>query len=130
MGLYCLLRPFCAKTWDLQGISTEHIMQFVNEEQTRKILSQTEFTYELCHEKICFLDRCKISCAVTTQLISAFVLATKTVQSLSFLNPKFQASSQLLWLYSPVCVGPGRKPRRQIFSQCASFHQHINKEIS
>ena len=27
-----------------------------------------------------------------------------------FLNPKFQASSHLLWLYSPVCVGPGRKP--------------------
>ena len=26
------------------------------------------------------------------------------------LNPKFQASSHLVWLYSPVCVGPGRKP--------------------
>ena len=25
------------------------------------------------------------------------------------LNPKFQASSYLLWLYSLVCVGPGRK---------------------
>ena len=23
-------------------------------------------------------------------------------------NQKFQASSHLLWLYSPVCVGPGR----------------------
>ena len=23
-------------------------------------------------------------------------------------NPKFQASSHLLWLYSPVCVRPGR----------------------
>ena len=29
-----------------------------------------------------------------------------------FLNPKFQVSSDLLWLLSPVCVGPGRKPRR------------------
>ena len=29
---------------------------------------------------------------------------------LYYLNPKFQASSHLLWLYSPVCVGPGRKP--------------------
>ena len=29
---------------------------------------------------------------------------------------KFQASSHLLWLYSPVCVGPGRKPRRPGFS--------------
>ena len=29
---------------------------------------------------------------------------------LYYLNLKFQASNQLLWLYSPVCVGPGRKP--------------------
>ena len=36
---------------------------------------------------------------------------TRIVQSLFFLNPKFQASSHLLWLYSPVYVGPGRKPR-------------------
>ena len=27
-----------------------------------------------------------------------------------FLNTKFQASSNLVWLYSLVCVGPGRKP--------------------
>ena len=26
-------------------------------------------------------------------------------------NPKFQASSHILWLYSPVCVGPGRSPK-------------------
>ena len=42
------------------------------------------------------------------------------VQSLYFLNPKFQASSHLLWLYSLVCVGPGRKPRRLVFSQRGS----------
>ena len=30
-------------------------------------------------------------------------------KSLYFLNPKFQASSNRLKLYSPVCVGPGRK---------------------
>ena len=44
-----------------------------------------------------------------------------------FLNPKFQASRHLLCLYSPVCVGPGRKPRRQIFSLRGSYidvHQH------
>ena len=28
----------------------------------------------------------------------------KKVQSLYFLNPKFQASSYLLWLYSLICV--------------------------
>ena len=44
------------------------------------------------------------------KLISAFVFATQIVQSLFFLNPKFQASSCLLWLYSLVCVGPVQKP--------------------
>ena len=44
------------------------------------------------------------------QLISAFVFATQIIQSLFFLNLKFQASSYLLWLHSPVCVGPGQKP--------------------
>ena len=34
---------------------------------------------------------------------------------------KFQASSHLLWLYSPECAGPGRKPRRPVFSQRGSF---------
>ena len=57
----------------------------------------------------------QISFAVTAKLISAFVFATQIVQSLYFLNPKFQASSHLLWLHSPVCIEPGRKPRR--FSQ-------------
>ena len=69
----------------------------------------------------------QISFAVTAKLISAFVFATRIVQSLYFLNLKFQASSHFLWLYSPVCVGPGRKHRRPVFSQrgplinCHSF---------
>ena len=46
-------------------------------------------------------------------------------QSLFYLNPKFQASSHLLWLYRPVCVGPGRKPRRPVFSQRGSY---VNKD--
>ena len=50
-----------------------------------------------------------------------FVLAIWIVQSLFYLNPKFQASSHLLWLYSPVCVGPGRKHRRPVFSQRGSI---------
>ena len=53
------------------------------------------------------------SCAVTAQLISAFVIATLIVPSPFFLNPKFKASSHLLWLQSPVCVGPGRKPQNE-----------------
>ena len=50
-----------------------------------------------------------------------FVFATRLVQFLYFLNLKFQASCNLLWLYSPVCVGPGQKPRRPVFSQRGSF---------
>ena len=55
-----------------------------------------------------------------------------TIQSLFYLNPKFQVSSHFLCLYSPVCVGPGRKPRRPVFSQRGSncvyaWHAAINK---
>ena len=63
----------------------------------------------------------QISFAVTAKLISAFVFALRIVQLLYYINPKFLASSHLLWLYSPVCVGPGRKPRRPVFSQRGSF---------
>ena len=42
------------------------------------------------------------------------------VQSLFFLNPKFQASNHLVWLSCLVCVGPGGKPRRPVFSQRGS----------
>ena len=30
-------------------------------------------------------------------------------------------SNYLLWLYSTVCVGPGRKPRVQVFLRCGSI---------
>ena len=69
------------------------------------------------HAKI----KTQISFAVTAKLISDFVFATRIVLFLYFLNPKFQASSYLLWLYSPVCVGPGRKPRSPVFSQRGSI---------
>ena len=53
----------------------------------------------------------QISFEVTAKLISAFVFAKRIVHFLYFLNPKFQASSQLLCLYISVCVGPVRKPQ-------------------
>ena len=62
----------------------------------------------------------QISFAVTVKLISVFVFATRIVQSLYFLNPKFQASNHLMWLYSPACIGSGRKPRRPVFSERGS----------
>ena len=53
--------------------------------------------------------------AVTTELISDFVFATRILQSLYFLNPKYQASSHLLWQYSLVCVGPGQRKTKTGF---------------
>ena len=45
-----------------------------------------------------------------TICIGAFVFATRIVQFLFYLNPKFQASSSFLRQYRSVCVGPVRKP--------------------
>ena len=42
----------------------------------------------------------------TAKLISAFVFATRIVQFLFYLKPKFQASSSFLCLYRSVCVRP------------------------
>ena len=72
----------------------------------------------------------QISFAVSAKLISAFVIATWIVQSLYYLNPKFQASRHLLWLYSLVCVRPGRKPRRPVFTQRGSFVKNKDAEQS
>ena len=57
----------------------------------------------------------QISFVVTAKLITAFVFPTWIAQYLFYLNPKFQASDHPLWLYSPVCVGPGQKPRKTDF---------------
>ena len=40
--------------------------------------------------------------------------------TLFFRYTQFQVSSHPVWLYSLVCVGPGRKPRRPVFSQRGS----------
>ena len=64
----------------------------------------------------------QISFAVTAKLISVFVFASWIVQFLCFLDPKFHVLIHLLWLCSPVYVGPGRKPRpvfwRQLSQKC------------
>ena len=62
---------------------------------------------------------------LTAKLISAFVFATRIVQFFFYLNPKFQASSSFLSLYRPVFVGPGRKPRRPVFSRCGSYKSRV-----
>ena len=70
--------------------------------------------------------KAQISFAVTAKLISAFVFATRIEQTLYFLNMKFHASSCLLWLYRPVCVGPVRKPHCW-FSHEAAHSMYIYK---
>ena len=47
-----------------------------------------------------------------------FRYTDSTVSTLFFLNPKFQASSLLLC--RPVCVRPGRKPRRLVSTRRGS----------
>ena len=72
------------------------------------------FIWAASWENQCFAyakSKTQISFAVTSQLISAFVFATWIVQSLPFLNSKFQAYSYLQWLYSLVCVRPGQNPQ-------------------
>ena len=64
----------------------------------------------------------QINCEVTAQLISAFVFATRTVQFLFFFIPKCRASSHLLLLHRPVCIGPGRKHRRLVSRVTARFN--------
>ena len=52
--------------------------------------------------------------AKTKPQIGAFVFATRIVQFLFFLNPKFQASSLYQRLHMPVYVGPGRKTEDRV----------------
>ena len=59
--------------------------------------------------------------------IRTFVFALKIVLSLFFLKLKFQPSSFLLWLYSPVCVRPGRKPLL-VFSHTGSDNSIVIKK--
>ena len=80
-----------------------------------------ERLYEPRCEKTGFLHMRKQRRTSAAQLISAFVFAIRIVQSLYYLNPKFQDSSHLLWLYSPGCIRPGGKPRRPVFSERGSY---------
>ena len=85
--------------------------------------------FEPRHEKICFLnmrkkaqtlsaDQLRDNRAADQRLCFRFI---DRIQSLYFLNLAiFQASSYLPWLLSPVCLQPGRKPRRQVFSRLYS----------
>ena len=55
----------------------------------------------------------------------AFVFATRIVQFLSYLNPKFQASSSFLCLYRLVCVRPVQKPHCWFSHEVAHISMYI-----
>ena len=88
-------------------LSVPRIIDFFNTRTHNRKMSRVVRKPAFAYAK----TKTQISFAVTAKLISAVVFAIRKVQSLYYLNPKFQASSHLLWLYSPVCVRPGRKPR-------------------
>ena len=44
------------------------------------------------------------------------------------LLPTYEASNHLVWSCSPVCVGPGRKPQRPVFSQRGSMIYVVNNK--
>ena len=76
------------------------------------IFSKRRLSHCMGKPTICIgKTKAQISFSVAAKLISAFVFASRIVQFLYFLNPKFPASNHLLCLYSLVCVGPGRNPK-------------------
>ena len=81
------------------------------------------------HEKTRILPMQKtnaqISCAITAQLISAFIFASRIVKSIFFLMPKFQASSLFLWLLRLVCVRADWIPQRPVFSRRGSHKYQL-----
>ena len=100
--LSALLKSASHKRMAMEIFSKDQMMQHEKRLNFSSYLSRImrKLDFRLCENKG----------AVTAKLISAFVFATRIVQSLFFLNPKFQASSFLLRLHGPVHVRPGRKP--------------------
>ena len=72
-----------------------------------------KLNFRLCENKAA--DQLRSNCEADQRLCFRY-----TYRTISLLNPKFQASSLLLCLYSSVCVRPGRKPRRPVFSRRGS----------
>ena len=64
----------------------------------------------------------QISFPVTAKLISAFVFA---VQSLYYLNPKFQASSHLQWLYSQIVWDLVGNPKTGFLTTRLKYQKYV-----
>ena len=92
----------------------------MNKSEGKLIVDIDMFHMSLVMRKPAF---CTVYAKTKTQISFAvtFVFATRIVQSLYFLNPKFQVSNNLLRVYSPVCVRPGQKPQGSFETHCVGF---------
>ena len=61
-------------------------------------------------------DQLRSNCAADQRLCFRYMDSTIPLLPKS----EISSSSHLLWLYSPVCIGPSQKPRRPVFSQRGS----------
>ena len=59
--------------------------------------------------------------AKTAQMFSVFIFDTRIEEFILYIYSQFQDSSFLLSLYRPVCVRPGREPRKSVFSRRGSY---------
>ena len=88
----------------------------------------TSQIYEPHHEKnmlFAYADQLRSKGTADQRLYFRYI--DSTIHLLSKLE--ISASSHLQWLYSPACVGSGRKPQRQVFSQCSSYQLALVKHI-
>ena len=114
----------CAVTAQLNRTTNLHLCFHICKKKKKRFSHDAAFIWAATWENRIFAyakTKTQISFAVTAKLISVFVFATRIVQSLFLLSPKFQVSSHLQWLPSPICVTPGRKPRRPVFWRRGSF---------
>ena len=110
----CLCFRICKTQFSYDAV---HILKgnFPRERRLQVKLNRLLYQFEPPHEKtnVLHMRKQRRRSAIG---IGVFDFAAQIVQSLYFRKPKVQACSHLLWLYSPVCVGPGWKPQRQVFS--------------
>ena len=109
--LMCLHSPLCVRSNRRQNFSRSGLNKL------SRVVKKRLFAYAKTKTQISF-----------AKLISAFVFAIRIAQCLYYLNPKIQASSHLLWLYRPVCVGPGRTPRRPVSHNEAQFVPYLAEQ--
>ena len=75
------------------------------------------------HENIFILFLLAIKTAGSAQKLRVGRVSGNTATFCLRLNPKFPISSHLLYLYSSVCVGPGRKPHRFLITRLIILFQ-------